>query len=137
MTTPRPTVAHAFAEMMNRHEPDLVETFIAEDYVNHNPFIADGREANREFWRAWFAAFPDTQVTMEDVLVSGDRVAARFTYRATSTGPFLGLPPTGGAVLMRSIDIWRVEDGVAVEHWDELNTAEFFAQLNAPTTTIA
>jgi hypothetical protein len=32
---------------------------------------------------------------------------------------------------MRSIDIWRVEDGWAVEHWDELNGAEFFAQLGA------
>jgi predicted SnoaL-like aldol condensation-catalyzing enzyme len=30
---------------------------------------------------------------------------------------------------MRSIDIWRVRDGRLAEHWDELNTADWFAQL--------
>jgi hypothetical protein len=33
---------------------------------------------------------------------------------------------------MRSIDIWRVRDGMAVEHRDELDSAEFLAQLGAP-----
>jgi predicted SnoaL-like aldol condensation-catalyzing enzyme len=31
--------------------------------------------------------------------------------------------------VMRSIDIWTVRDGRFVEHWDELNTADWFAQL--------
>jgi predicted SnoaL-like aldol condensation-catalyzing enzyme len=30
---------------------------------------------------------------------------------------------------MHSIDIWRVVDGMAVEHWDQLDTQEFMAQL--------
>ena len=48
----------------------------------------------------------------------------------------MGYAPTGQGVEMRSIDIWRVEDGWAVEHWDELNGAEFFAQLGAgPAST--
>jgi predicted SnoaL-like aldol condensation-catalyzing enzyme len=29
---------------------------------------------------------------------------------------------------MRSIDIWRVEDGMLAEHWDELNLMEVFQQ---------
>ena len=39
------------------------------------------------------------------------------------------MPPTGKRVVMRSIDIWRVRDGRLAEHWDELNTADWFAQL--------
>lgn len=141
-SSPQPTtVAHAFAELMNGHDPDAVDGFIAVDSVNHNAFVADGREANRAFWAQWFAAFPDTEVTLDDVLVDGDRVAGRFTYRATFTGPFLGLPPNGHPVSMHSIDIWRVVDGMAVEHWDQLDGHAFFAQLtstdtaNAPDTT--
>jgi len=134
-------VAHAFADLMNNHDPDAVEAFVAEDYVNHNPFVADGREANRAFWTQWFAAFPDTEVTLEDVLVEkgrpdGDRVAGRFTYHATFLGPFLGLAPTGGRVVMHSIDIWRVVDGMAVEHWDQLDTAEFMAQLTGQPVAV-
>lgn len=124
------TVAQAFADLMNSHDPDLVDGFIAADYINHNPYVEDGREANRAFWTTWFGAFPDTTVTLEDVLVDGDRVAGRFTYRATFTGPFLGIEPHGRPVEMRSLDIWRVRDGWAVEHWDETN-ADFLSQLTA------
>ena len=53
-------VAHAFADLMNGHDPDAVDRFIAEDYVNHNYFVEEGREANRALWTVWFAAFPDT-----------------------------------------------------------------------------
>jgi predicted ester cyclase len=123
------TVAHAFADLMNGHDPDTVDSFITEDYINHNSFVEDGREANRAFWTVWFAAFPDTEVTLDDVLVDGDRVAGRFTYRATFRGPFMGLQPTGRPVAMHSIDIWRVVDGMAVEHWDQLDGQVFFAQL--------
>ncbi|WP_433246270.1 ester cyclase [Streptosporangium sp. CA-135522] len=126
---PQDTVAHAFAALMNGHDPNAVDGFVAQDYVNHNPYVEDGREANRAFWTRWFAAFPDTRVTLEDVLVDGDRVVGRFTYRATHLGSLLGEEPTGREVEMRSLDIWRVRDGMAVEHWDELNTVEFFTQL--------
>ncbi|MEU4099109.1 ester cyclase [Streptomyces tanashiensis] len=130
------TVAHAFAALMNGHDPDAVDGFVAEDYVNHNPYVENGREANRAFWARWFAAFPDTHVTLDDVLAVDDRVVGRFTYRATHLGSLLGEQPTGRPVEMRSLDIWRVQDGMAVEHWDELNTVEFFTQLGllAPMT---
>jgi hypothetical protein len=38
---------------------------------------------------------------------------------------------TGNAFAMRSTDIWRVEDGRFVEHWDELNTLDIFSQVGA------
>jgi predicted ester cyclase len=133
------TVAHDFVDLMNGHDPDAVDGFIAEAYINHNAFVDDGREANRAFWAQWFTAFPDTQVTLDDVLVDGDRVAGRFTYSGTFTGPFLGLEPTGVPVVMHSIDIWRVEGGMAVEHWDQIDSQAFFAQLTAdpaPASTL-
>ena len=46
----RPTVADAFADLMNGHDPDAVDGFVAADYINHNAFVDDGREANRAFW---------------------------------------------------------------------------------------
>ena len=42
----------------------------------------------------------------------------------------MGIPPTGRRVVMHSIDIWRVVDGMAVEHWDQLDGQAFFAQLS-------
>jgi len=49
------------------------------------PFVVDGREANREFWTGFFAALPDLSATMEDLVTAGDRVVGRFVYRGTHT----------------------------------------------------
>jgi len=124
-------LAETFVQMLNTHDPDLVDAFIATEYRNHNAFVDDGREANRQFWAAFFAALPDLTATMEDLVMSGDRVVGRFVYRGTHRGEFMGIPASGRPVEMRSIDIWRVADGLFVEHWDELNTLEFFQQLGA------
>ena len=124
-------LADRYVEMINTHDPDAVDRFVAEDYVNHNAFVADGREANRQFWTMFFAGLPDVRVTMEDLVVSGDRVVGRFVYRGTHTGDLMGIPATGKPVEMRSIDIWRVQDGMFVEHWDELNLLQVFQQIGA------
>ncbi len=124
-------LAETYLAMLNKHEPDLVDRFVAEDYRNHNAFVGDGREANRQFWAAFFTALPDLSATMEDFVTSGDRVVGRFVYRGTHTGELMGIPASGNKVEMRSIDIWRAEDGMFVEHWDELNMMEVFQQMGA------
>ena len=122
-------LAGAFAETLNSGDVDRFDTFIADDYVNHNAFVAPGRTGVKAFFAGFLAAFPDLRVTVEDARADGDTVVGRYTYRGTHRGTFLGIPATGHAIAMRSIDIWRVRDGLFVEHWDELNTLEVFQQL--------
>jgi predicted ester cyclase len=125
------SLAERYVEMLNSHDPDAVDGFVAVDYINHNAFVENGREGNRIFWAGFFAAIPDVVGTMEDLVVAGDRVVGRFTYSGTHAGPFYGIPGTGNPVEMRSIDIWRVENGEFVEHWDELNLLEVFQAIGA------
>jgi len=108
MTADHRELAKTFLAMLNSHDPDAVDRFVAVGYINHNAFVGDGREANRAFWAAFLAAFPDLTASMDDLVVAGDRVVGRFTYRGTHRGPLLGIPPTGRPIEMRSIDIWRV-----------------------------
>lgn len=131
MTTSAEQLADTYLAMLNTHDPDLVDQFVAKDYINHNPFVADGREANRQFWTAFFAGLPDLSATMEDLVIAGDRVVGRFVYRGNHTGALMGIPASGNAVEMRSIDIWRLQDGMFVEHWDELNLLQLFQQMGA------
>ena len=123
------TLAERYLRGLNDHDPDAVDGFVALDYVNHNAYVTDGREANRVWWSTFFTAFPDIKATMDDLVVAGDRVVGRFTYRGTHTGPLYGVPATGKPIEMRSIDIWRIENGLFVEHWDELNYLELFQQM--------
>jgi predicted SnoaL-like aldol condensation-catalyzing enzyme len=45
MTTHEQHLAEIYLEMLNTHAPGMVEEFVAENYLNHNAFVADGREA--------------------------------------------------------------------------------------------
>jgi predicted SnoaL-like aldol condensation-catalyzing enzyme len=98
MKTDEQDLAEIYVEMLNTHAPDLVDRFVAERYVNHNAFVADGREANRLFWAGFFAGLPDLKATMEDLVISGDRVVGRFVYRGTHTATATGgCPPPGSS----------------------------------------
>ena len=100
-TTSLAPLALAFAEALNTKNVDLFDTFVAPDYVNHNPFVAPGLTGVKAFFTCWLADFPDTHVVVEDSLTSGNTLVGRFTYTATHTGPFLGIAGTGNRIIMR------------------------------------
>ncbi len=123
------TLAEAFVTMINERNADAIKELVAEDYIEHNPMVASGREASHTFWNDFFTAFPDLTATAEDVIVSGDRLVGRYSYRGTHQGTFFGIPATGKEVTMRTINIWRVEGGQLAEHWDEINLYDVLAQV--------
>lgn len=127
------TLGYLFAEIMSNHDVSRLDEIKAPNYVNHNAFAEPGLEGSRKVLGAIIAGVPDLKVTAEDVFVSADgsRVVGRYRYEGTHTGNLLGYPATGRPFVMRSIDIWRVEHGRFVEHWDELNTLEVFIQIGA------
>ncbi|GFE66576.1 ester cyclase [Litoreibacter roseus] len=126
-------LGHLFAEIINGRDLSRFAEIVAPDYVNHNPYAAPGLDGVIDVFGAILAGVPDLVVTAEDVFVSedGSRAVGRYRYEGTHTGNFMGNPETGSAFTMRSIDIWRVEDGKFVEHWDEINTLDIFTQVGA------
>lgn len=133
MSTDPAALGHLFAEIVSGHDVTRFDEIVAPGYVNHNAFAEPGREGVKTVFGAIIAGVPDLKVYAEDVFVSADgsRLVGRYRYEGTHTGDFLGYPATGNAFAMRSIDIWRVEDGQFVEHWDELNTLDIFTQIGA------
>ena len=128
MLTDLVKLGHLFPEIMSSHDLSRLDEIKASNYVNHNAFAEPGLEGSKKVLGAIIAGVPDLKVTAEDVFVSADgsRVVGRYRYEGTHTGNLLGHSGTGNAFAMRSIDIWRVENGRFVEHWDELNTLDVF-----------
>ncbi|MDR3446678.1 ester cyclase [Dyella sp.] len=137
MTIPTTTdlvkLGYLFAEIMSSHDLSRLDEIKAPQYVNHNAFAEPGLEGSKKVLGAIIAGVPDLRVIAEDVFVSADgsRVVGRYRYDGTHTGNLLGYSATGNPFAMRSIDIWRVENGRFVEHWDELNTLDVFIQMGA------
>ncbi len=97
-------------------------------------------EAHARFAAMVFAAFPDVQYTLNELLAEGDRVVARFRARGTQTGAFPGIPATGKAVAMSAIAIYRVAGGKVVEQWLEYDMLGLLQQLGvipAPEQAVA
>jgi predicted SnoaL-like aldol condensation-catalyzing enzyme len=84
------------------------EKHVAPDYIQHNPGIADGREAAIRALTPMFSR-PEARFEVKRILVDGDLAAIHLLGR--------GDPATPGAAVA---DIYRLEDGKIVEHWDIL-----------------
>jgi predicted ester cyclase len=72
---------------------------------------------------------PDVQLRVEDRIIAGDRVVARMSFNATHTQPLQGIAPTERRFTLRTIDIWRVENGKFAEHWDLVDFPGMLKQL--------
>ena len=111
------------------HHPDH-PTPNPDDY-GLDPLVPTGRAANGVFWRNLFAAVPDLEAELEDLALSGDEIAGRVTLRGTHTGGSMGIPPTGEAIVLRSVDIWNISDRILGNRWAELSELPLFRQLGA------
>jgi steroid delta-isomerase-like uncharacterized protein len=113
----------------------LVDEFTAMDFVRHDlggnfPDVM-GIESLKRFVTALRSAFPDIQMTLEDMISDGDRVVVRFTAHATHKGHILGIAPTGRRVTWAGINIYRVADGKVHETWQLADTLGLMRQLGA------
>jgi steroid delta-isomerase-like uncharacterized protein len=70
-----------------------------------------GRAAIRRLYEAWFAAFPDSALAPDDVLIDDERVAETAMLSGTDTGGFLGLPPTSKPFRLPVVWLFTVRDG--------------------------
>jgi steroid delta-isomerase-like uncharacterized protein len=61
------------------------------------------------------AGFPDLTTTIEDMFVSGDKLAVTLMWRGTHTGDYGGVPATGKRVEVRDTAIWHFRDGKVAE----------------------
>jgi predicted ester cyclase len=98
-------------------------------FLDHNGF-ADQQpglaEVKREY-RLFRQAFPDLQVTIEDLIAGADRVVIRTRLRATHSGVFQGRAPTRKRIVVEAVSIFRIEAGKIVERWGP--TSDFMRQL--------
>jgi predicted ester cyclase len=88
-----------------------------------------GLESIKQFYKGLWAAFPDSRVTIEDVIAEGDKTAVRYTFSATHQGDFMGIPPTRRKVNVDGVTILRFANGKCVERWGQMDMLGLMQQL--------
>jgi steroid delta-isomerase-like uncharacterized protein len=110
----------------------FLDEYVADDYVEHNtasPRPIRGPEGYEENVRMVRSAFPDLEVTTEDLIAEGDKVVTRYTLRGTHEGSMMGIEPTGEEIEIEGISIGKFEDGKIVEGWSNIDLMGMMQQI--------
>ena len=121
-----------YQEVINEGNIDLTDEFFSEDFVEHEHFPGlptEGPEAPKAAFAMFRAAFPDLQITPDDMIGEGDKVAVRATISGTHKGEFMGIPPTNKSFKAELLDIIEFHDGKATEHWGLTDQGAMMEQL--------
>jgi predicted SnoaL-like aldol condensation-catalyzing enzyme len=100
-------VLEFYEKGLNQKDWEAASKYFGSRYIQHNPMAADGAEGFKSFIQFLREKFPKSRNEIKRVFADGDFVILHVhTIRE---------PGTRGAVV---IDIFRLEDGKIVEHWD-------------------
>ena len=109
------------------------DEILTENFIIRLPGLPpiEGREAFKDGLTEWQQAFPDWQISIEELIAEGDRVAGRWRCPGTHRGPLMGIAPTGRRVSWTANDIFRIEADRIAENTAEEDIAGLLRQLGA------
>ncbi len=115
-------VCKAHHELFNLHDTSALTRYFSKDFIEHSPLVADGLSGLKQL----VEDCPQLIHEPVRVLVDGDLVALHGRYQHLDSHPLVGF------------DIYRVQDGKIIEHWDGLvaeaaPNSSGRSQLDGPT----
>ena len=103
----RKTVLAFYEKGLNQKDADAALAYVGDRYVQHNPNAADGPDGFRKFIGFLRDKFPNSHSEIKRSFVDGDYVILH-VHAVREPGS------RGNAI----VDIFKLENGKVVEHWD-------------------
>ncbi|MBO0981828.1 ester cyclase [Microbacterium sp. SD291] len=139
MTNDLRSTMERFLEFINSGDASIGREVISPDAAFHAPFSPEplrGLEGYLQILAIMRGGFPDVRWSIEQLLVEGDQVAARFELRGTHGGDFLGVAPTGKEVAVGAINFYRFADGLIVDEVGQPDLLSLLGQIGALPPTL-
>jgi steroid delta-isomerase-like uncharacterized protein len=119
-------------EIWNEANITIVDEVYAPEIVRHDCGVPEdivGLENVKNHLENFFNAFPDLNITVDETIVAGNKMAQRWTMTGTNTGYMGDMPATGKNVRFSGVSIVLMVNGKAVEIWDFYNVLDMMQQL--------
>jgi predicted ester cyclase len=127
------TAARQWVDAFNARDDQGEADARTADYIGHAPDSMRLPALNSDAWvaflRTFLEGFPDLHLEVQDTVADEAMNAQRILFTGTHTGRFRGLPPTGRKVRFSGLEISRMVDGKAAEHWFQMDTLTMLDQL--------
>jgi steroid delta-isomerase-like uncharacterized protein len=91
---------------------------------------AHGRDEFKAVVARLRRAFPDIRYRIDDVVLSGDRLALRWEARGTHKGEYLGVKGSGQAVSYSGMTLYELRDGRIARAWVSADLLSLLRRLN-------
>lgn len=102
-------VRRIYKEIFNQGKTELVREFFSEKYIQHKPMLPNGPQAVVDFIQEKMSLNPKPSINIKHIMAEGDLVVVHSHVTTDPSDECSGL-----AVF----DLFRLENGVVVEHWD-------------------
>ena len=122
-----------YQELWDNWNLGVADDLLTDDYHLHTPGVPVplDRETTKQVVAMYGASFPDLKHTVDEMIVEGDTVGARWTVRGTHRGEFQGIPATGKAVNLSGVTFHHLRGGKISETWLSFDTAVLLQQIGA------
>jgi predicted ester cyclase len=112
-------VQRFYDEVINAHNPAMVDSFCAADFTDHDPgpgSSGKGLDELKKEMGMWFSMMPDVKITTDFMVAKGDTVIAKVTFSGnTMTMP--GMPAASKPYSATGIDIIVIKGDKATDRW--------------------
>lgn len=118
--------------MWNDHDINIADEVYAPEIVRHDCAIPEaivGLDNVKDYLKNQFTAFPDLNLTEDEMIVAGNKGVQRWKMTGTNTGPMGNMPPTGRSVKISGVSVGHFDNGKLVEIWDFYNVLDMMQQL--------
>jgi predicted ester cyclase len=113
-------VRRYYDQVLNGRDLDAVGDFFADERIV---------QGVRNGCFAYFRAFPDLHVSIDQLIAEGDKVFCLSTMTGTHDGEYKGIPATGRQIASESAEVFTIADGTFVGYWCLSNVAGLMRQL--------
>ncbi|SEL30512.1 ester cyclase [Streptacidiphilus jiangxiensis] len=109
----RAVVRRLYDGVITTGNPEDVEV-VAEQYLQNSGWTPDGRDAFASALAISRGALPDGRAEQTHMIAENNRLASRSVWDGTVAG-------SGRAADFTTLDFFRIEDGLIVEHWESVD----------------
>ena len=95
----------------------LIDQYVGENFIEHQLGAKDGREGLKNTIIQIHNGLSQLKYVLQRSTTEADIIWTHYRATAVQTGEFMNMPPSGKQISIDIMDIFRLENGLLVEHW--------------------